>query len=60
MNSTDLIQQPKADGWYRVHTVDSHHQYKHPTKPGKVTVPHPRKGLPTATQRSILKQAGLR
>ncbi|AUL14699.1 type II toxin-antitoxin system HicA family toxin [Bordetella bronchiseptica] len=60
MNSADLIKRLKADGWYRVHTVGSHHQYKHPTKPGKVTVPHPRKDLPTATQRSILKQAGLR
>ena len=29
----------KADGWYEVNQVGSHHQYKHPTKPGKVTVP---------------------
>ncbi|MGS1115760.1 type II toxin-antitoxin system HicA family toxin [Castellaniella sp. UC4442_H9] len=48
-----------ADGWYLVHTVRSHHQFRHPTKPGKVTVPHPKKDLPVATQRSILKQAGL-
>ncbi|MNQ89765.1 YcfA-like protein [compost metagenome] len=60
MNSADLIKQLKADGWYHVHTVGSHHQFKHPTKPGKVTVPHPKKELPIATQRSILKQAGLR
>jgi len=60
MNSADLIKQLKADGWYHVHTVGSHHQFKHPTKPGKVTVPHPKKDLPIATQRSILKQASLR
>jgi predicted RNA binding protein YcfA (HicA-like mRNA interferase family) len=42
-----------------VHVVGSHHQYKHPTKPGKVTVPHPRKDLPIGTARSILKQAGI-
>nr|WP_277399958.1 type II toxin-antitoxin system HicA family toxin [Achromobacter xylosoxidans] len=60
INSADLIKQLKADGWYLVHTVGSHHQFKHPIKPGKVTVPHPKKDLPIATQRSILKQAGLR
>ncbi|MFA1685349.1 type II toxin-antitoxin system HicA family toxin [Achromobacter dolens] len=60
MNSADLIKQLKADGRYLVHTVGSHHQFKHPAKPGKVTVPHPRKDLPLQTLRSILKQAGLR
>jgi predicted RNA binding protein YcfA (HicA-like mRNA interferase family) len=29
------------------------------TKPGKVTVPHPKKDLPNGTVRSIMKQAGL-
>lgn len=28
----------RADGWHEVKKVGSHHQYKHPTKPGKVTV----------------------
>ena len=28
-----------ADGWYQVAQKGSHHQYKHPTKPGKVTIP---------------------
>lgn len=60
MNSTELIKRIKADGWYHVHTVGSHHQFKHPTKPGKVTVPHPKKDLLIATVRSILKQAGLK
>ena len=60
MTSADLIRQLKADGWYLVHTVGSHHQFKHPIKLGKVTVPHPKKDLPLATQRSILKQASLR
>ena len=60
MNSTAVIKLIRADGWYLVHTVGSHHQFKHPTKPGKVTVPHPKKDLPLLTVRSILKQAGLR
>jgi predicted RNA binding protein YcfA (HicA-like mRNA interferase family) len=59
VKSTDIIKQIKADGWHLVHVVGSHHQFKHPTKPGKVTVPHPKKDLPLATARSILKQAGL-
>lgn len=49
----------KADGWYLVNSVGSHQQYKHPTKIGKVTVPHPKKDLPIKTVQSILKQAGI-
>lgn len=60
MHSADLIRQLKADGWQLVYTVGSHHQYRHPTKPGKVTIPHPKKDLPVGTVRSIQKQAGLR
>ena len=29
----------EKDGWYQVKQKGSHHQYKHPTKPGKVTIP---------------------
>jgi predicted RNA binding protein YcfA (HicA-like mRNA interferase family) len=59
MKSIDIIRRLKADGWYLVHAVGSHHQFKHPSKPGKVTVPHPKKDLLIATVRSIIKQAGL-
>jgi len=59
MNSADLIMQIKADGWCHFQTVGSHQQFRHPTKPGKVTVPHPKKDLPIGTVRSALKQAGL-
>lgn len=59
MKSTDIIKQLKADGWFLVHVAGSHHQFKHLTKPGKVTVPHPKKDLLLPTARSILKQAGL-
>jgi predicted RNA binding protein YcfA (HicA-like mRNA interferase family) len=54
VNSADLIKKIKADGWFLVHVVGSHHQFRHPTKPGKVTVPHPKKDLPLPTARSIL------
>ena len=50
----------KADGWYEIKQVGSHHQYKHPTKKGRVTVPHPKKDMPLGTQKSILKQAGIK
>ncbi|HTH58597.1 MAG TPA: type II toxin-antitoxin system HicA family toxin [Paraburkholderia sp.] len=60
MNSADLIRLLKADGWFLVNTVGSHNQFKHATKAGKVTVPHPKKDLPIGTVRSILKQAGLK
>ena len=60
MNSAKLIKQIKHDGWYLIHIVGSHHQFKHPTKQGKVTIPHPKKDLPKATVNSILKQAGLK
>ena len=60
MNSADVIRMLKADGWEEVATRGSHHQFKHPAKPGRVTVPHPKKDLPAGTLHSILKQAGLK
>ena len=48
-----------ADGWYHKNTKGSHKQFKHPTKPGKVTVTHPRKDIPIKTVKSICKQAGI-
>ena len=59
MDSRELIAKLKADGWKLVKTVGSHHQFKHPLKKGKVTVPHPKKDLPMGTARSVMKQAGL-
>ncbi len=58
-SSRDIIRELKADGWEEVAVRGSHHQFRHPTKPGKVTVPHPTKDLPLPTLRSIRKQAGL-
>ncbi|ENU79243.1 MULTISPECIES: type II toxin-antitoxin system HicA family toxin [Acinetobacter] len=59
MKSLDLIKMIEADGWYEVRVTGSHHHFKHPTKKGLVTVPHPKKDLPAGTVKSILKQAGL-
>jgi predicted RNA binding protein YcfA (HicA-like mRNA interferase family) len=60
MKSTDVIKKLERDGWQQVAVRGSHHQFKHPTKPGRVTVPHPKKDLPAGTVNSILKQAGLK
>lgn len=58
-SSKEVIKQIEQDGWFLVKVVGSHNHFKHPTKTGKVTVPHPKKDLPRGTERSILKQAGL-
>ncbi|AEC17581.1 YcfA-like protein [Gallibacterium anatis UMN179] len=50
----------EKDGWYLVNVVGSHHQFKHPIKKGRTTVPHPKKDLQIKTVNSILKQAGLK
>lgn len=60
MDSKSLLQMLYEDGWQIVRTKGSHHHLKHPSKPGLVTVPHPKKDLPLGTVRSILKQAGLK
>ncbi len=49
-----------ADGWYLVDIKGSHHQYKHPSKTGKVTIPNHPGDIPKRVVNSILKQAGLK
>ena len=47
-SSREVIKLIKADGWYRVKSNGgSHQQFKHPTKKGRVTVPHPKKRFAT-------------
>jgi predicted RNA binding protein YcfA (HicA-like mRNA interferase family) len=51
----------KEDGWIMKRTKGSHWQFRHPTKPGTVTVAGKASlDLPPATLSSILKQAGLK
>jgi len=57
-SSRDVMQRLKADGWHLTGIDGSHHQFRHPSKPGKVTVPHPRKDMAIVTLRSIFTQAG--
>jgi predicted RNA binding protein YcfA (HicA-like mRNA interferase family) len=60
MNSRDIIASLKADDWYEVGRKGSHVQFKHPTKPGRVTIPHPKRDIPIGTLKSIEKQAALK
>jgi predicted RNA binding protein YcfA (HicA-like mRNA interferase family) len=57
----EVIRLIKEDGWYHVETKGSHRQYKHPVKPGRVTIAgHPNDDLAPGTLNSILKQAQLK
>jgi predicted RNA binding protein YcfA (HicA-like mRNA interferase family) len=61
MNIRDVLRRLEQDGWYLVRVRGSHRQYKHPTKPGLVTVAgKPSEDLAPGTLNSILKQAGLK
>lgn len=60
MDSSSLKRMLEKDGWFLDRMKGSHHQFKHPTKAGVVTLPHPRKNIPKGTANSILKQAGLK
>jgi predicted RNA binding protein YcfA (HicA-like mRNA interferase family) len=56
----DVIKLIENDGWYLDRQRSSHRQFKHPTKPGLMTVAgHPPKILAPMTLESILRQAGL-
>ena len=60
VGSREVIRALEADGWYEAGQESSHKQFKHPAKPGKVTVQHPRKDLPPGTLKSMERQSGLK
>jgi predicted RNA binding protein YcfA (HicA-like mRNA interferase family) len=57
----DVIRLIEQDGWSQVATRGSHRQYKHATKPGRVTIAgKPSEDMAPGTLNSVLKQAGLK
>ncbi len=61
MTVREVIKLLELNGWQLVATRGSHRQFKHPDKPGKVTVAgKPCVDVPPGTLNSILKQAGLK
>ena len=61
MKVREVVRLLLDDGWYLARSSGSHHQYKHPTKAGRVTVPGSgNDDLAPGTLNSILKQAGVK
>jgi predicted RNA binding protein YcfA (HicA-like mRNA interferase family) len=60
MNSREIIRRLQRDGWFEVAQAGSHKQFKHPVRPGRVTVVYPRRDVPEGTLGSIEKQSGLK
>ena len=56
-----VIKLIEVDGWRLVRQTGSHRQFRHPIKPGTVTVAgKPSTDVPPGTLVSILRQAGLK
>jgi predicted RNA binding protein YcfA (HicA-like mRNA interferase family) len=61
MKVKDIIRLLEGEGWFLIATRGSHRQYKHPVRPGRVTVAgKPSDDLAPGTLNSILKQSGLK
>jgi predicted RNA binding protein YcfA (HicA-like mRNA interferase family) len=60
MSSAYIIKRLQDDGWVLRGIKGSHHVFTHSTKPGHISVPHPRKDLGIGLVNKLLKQAGLK
>jgi predicted RNA binding protein YcfA (HicA-like mRNA interferase family) len=54
-----VIRALQRAGFFLDHSTGSHRFFRHPSRPGIVTVPFHRKDLKRGTLKSILDQAGL-
>lgn len=55
-----IVRRLIEDGWVEAKGRGSHRNFRHPTKPGKVTVPfHGNRDLPIGTIRGIERLSGL-
>jgi predicted RNA binding protein YcfA (HicA-like mRNA interferase family) len=60
VDSSTIVKLLEKDGWYKVAQSGSHVQFRHPSKKGRVTVPHPKKDIPIGTLRSIERRSGIK
>jgi predicted RNA binding protein YcfA (HicA-like mRNA interferase family) len=61
MKPREITRIVEEDGWYFVRQRGSHRHYRHPTKPGIVTIAgKPNQDLAKTTVASILRQAGIK
>jgi predicted RNA binding protein YcfA (HicA-like mRNA interferase family) len=61
VNVRDILKRLTADGWIEVaKSGSSHRQFKHPHKPGRVTIAFhgTNQDVPIGTWKSIARQAG--
>ena len=56
---THVIRALERAGFFLDHSTGSHRYYRHPNRPGVVTVPFHRREFKRGTLLAILKQAGL-
>jgi predicted RNA binding protein YcfA (HicA-like mRNA interferase family) len=60
MKVREVIRLVEKDGWYLVRTKGGHRHFRHPSKPGTVTIPgNLGRDMPPGTLKSVLDQAGL-
>jgi predicted RNA binding protein YcfA (HicA-like mRNA interferase family) len=60
ISSREVIRRLEAAGWRLARVAGSHHHFKHPRKPGLVTIAHPQRDVKIGTLRSIERQSGVR
>ena len=59
LTSNDLMREMQQAGWQLNRVNGSHHIFKHPSRPGIVVVPHPKKDLGQGLVKAIRRQAGI-
>jgi predicted RNA binding protein YcfA (HicA-like mRNA interferase family) len=59
VKSAELIRELQAAGWKLDRVRGSHHIFEHPSKPGRIVVPHPKKDLGKGLVKAIRREAGL-
>ncbi|MBI3992825.1 MAG: type II toxin-antitoxin system HicA family toxin [Candidatus Lambdaproteobacteria bacterium] len=62
MKPRELERLIKAEGWIEAPDLGkgSHRVYRHPARPGIITIPWHARDIPRGTTHNILKQAGLK
>ena len=60
MRSAEIIRRLLAAGWVEARQTGSHKQFRHPDRPGRVTVAHPKADVTIGTIKSIERQSGLK
>lgn len=58
MNYKELRKLIEDDGWYLESITGGHHQFKHPIKQGKITIPY--RDITKNIELSVMRQAGIK